>query len=57
MRLQQGVSVRTFIRWLFAGTVHPSVFPAFCINPVDHLEVRRRTVVCQRFVIDKNVVE
>jgi len=32
-------------------------FPAFCINPVEHLEVRRRTVVCQRFVIDKNAVE
>ena len=24
-------------------------FPAFCINPVEHLEVRRRTVVFQRF--------
>jgi len=24
-------------------------FPAFCINPAEHLEVRLRTVVCQRF--------
>jgi len=24
-------------------------FPAFCINPVEHHEVRCRTVVCHRF--------
>jgi len=25
------------------------LFPAFCINPLQYLEVRRRTVVCQCF--------
>jgi len=56
MRLQQGFSVRTFLRWLFAGTVRPSVVSCI-LYAVEHLEVHHCTVVCQRFVIDKNAVE